>query len=496
MRATGGTAERRDAMSGFFRTNTLSERLTRFNLLVTGTAVLLACLAFLVYDFFSYRQNLVQNLFAEAQITGSNSVKALMSDDPQAAEATLATLRGSPDVVWAAIVTGDGRVFAHYRRPDAKAGIRLRPMSPDASKAHWTSASGALVGYRISFSGKPVGIVYVQAHFGELMGRVKRYALTAFLILLFCMTAALGATATLRRIITRPITALASTALVISREKDFSLRAQPTANQDEIAVLVQAFNVMLQELQTRDQALGEARDLLEKRVQERTAELRAANRELEAFSYSVAHDLRGPLDTISGLSFVIQSSYQSRLDAEGVEMLENVQRSAKNMADLIDDLLNLARATTVPLERKQVDLTAVARSIAEDLMMGEPERKVDFAFAEGAMVSADHGLIHVVMENLIRNAWKYTSRHSQASIEFAWTVEDGKRTFFVRDDGAGFDPAKADQIFRPFQRLHASSEFAGTGIGLATVERIIARHGGTVRAEGQVERGATFYFTL
>lgn len=479
-----------------FRAQSISAKLTWLNLLVTGTALLLACLSFLAYDFFSYRQNLIQNLFAEAQIAGSNSISALMFDDPQAAEATLTGLRSSPDVVSAAIVAEDGHVFARYGRTASQPPIRIRAMSPNQSRAQWTSGSEVLVGYRIEFSGKSVGIVYIQAHFSELLHRVQRFGLTAALILLLCMAAAFLATATFRRLVTRPITALAHTARIITREKDFSIRAAPTPEQNEIAVLVEAFNDMLQEIHTRDRALREARELLERRVQERTAELRAANRELEAFSYSVAHDLRGPLDVISGMSFIMRSTFKGKLGDEGVEMLETMQRSARNMSGLIDDLLNLARATTVGLERSQVDLTAMARSIAEDVAVTEPQRQVDFSFAEGAVVNADRGLMQVVMENLIRNAWKYTSRHAHAAIEFGWTSKKDDRVFFVRDDGAGFDPRKADKLFRPFQRLHASSEFPGTGIGLATVQRIIARHGGRVWAEGRVEHGATFYFTL
>lgn len=478
------------------RARSISAKLTWLNLLVTGTALVMACLSFLTYDFLSYRDNLIQSLQAAAQIAGSNSVTALMFDDPQAAEATLTPLRGSPDVVSAVIVSEDGHVFAQYRKPHSRPGVGVHTLSANETKAQWIHGSSVLVGYRIEFSGKSVGVVYIQARFGELGPRLERFGITAGLILLLCMVAAFLATAAFRRLVTQPITALAGTARIISREKDFSLRAAQAKDQNEIAVLVEAFNDMLQEIQTRDQALREARELLERRVQERTAELRAANRELEAFSYSVAHDLRGPLDVISGLTFIMQSAYRGKLGKEGAEMMETLQRSTRNMAGLIDDLLNLARATTVGLDRKEVDLTAMARSIAEDVSITNPKRHVDFTFVEGAVVRADEGLMHVVMENLIRNAWKYTSRHSHAEIEFGWTPTKQTRVFYVRDDGAGFDPNKAGKLFRPFQRLHAASEFPGSGIGLATVQRIIERHGGKVWAEGEVEHGATFYFTL
>lgn len=478
------------------RANTIAVKLTWMNLLVTACALLLACLSFLAYDFFSYRESLIQNLFSVAQIAGTNSVTALMFDDPQAAQTTLSGLKNSPDVLAAAIVSEDGRLFAEYRQSGVKTGIELRNIAPDTARTEWTQGNQVLVGYRIKFSGKSVGTVYILAHFSELGRRLHRYGLIVLIIFILSIAAAGLASTVFRRLVTKPIVALADTVRLISREKDFSLRALQTSNDDEIAVLVQAFNEMLQEIQTRDQALAEARENLEKRVQERTAELRAANKELEAFSYSVAHDLRGPLDVVSGMTYVMQASYKEKLGADGTEMLDAVQRSAKSMASLIDDLLNLARATTVGLERKQIDLTSMAQSVAEDLVIANPERQVQFTFAEGAVVNADQGLMSVVMDNLIRNAWKYTSRHDRSSIEFAWTVRGGRRIFYVRDDGAGFDPRKADRLFQPFQRLHSSSEFPGTGIGLATVQRIIARHGGRIWAEGQIEHGATFYFTL
>ena len=479
-----------------FSSNTISAKLTRLNLLVTGMALLLACLAFLAYDFFSYRDNLIQNLFSAAQITGTNSVTALMFDDPQAAASTLNGLRNSPDVISAAIVSEDGHIFANYRSANAINDTPTPALSPDSVRADWTQASEVLVGYRIMFSGKNVGTVYILAHFSELGHRLRRYGLIVLVIFLLSIGAATLLTTTFRRMVTEPITRLAGTARMISREKDFALRAEKTGREDELTTLVDAFNDMLHEIQVRDQALVEAREGLEQRVHERTAELRAANKEMESFSYSVAHDLRGPLDVISGMSYVVQSSFEAKLGVEGAEMLETIQRSSRDMAALIDDLLNLARATAVGLERKQIDLTAIAQSVAEDLVITNPERQVQFTIAEGALVNADQGLMSLVMGNLIRNAWKYTSRHARASIEFAWTVQGGRRIFFVRDDGAGFDSAKASRLFQPFQRMHSSSEFPGTGIGLATVQRIIARHGGRVWAEGRVEHGATFYFTL
>ncbi len=262
-----------------------------------------------------------------------------------------------------------------------------------------------------------------------------------------------------------------------------------------MSVLTEAFNDMLQQIQQGESALRKSRDELEQRVEERTAELSAANRELEAFSYTVAHDLRGPLDSITGLAYLLAGA-SLQLDPNSREMVQRLQDSTKNMSALIDDLLNFARASTSPLKRDEVNLSAIALRIAGDLRSSEPTRSADFVIADLPPVEADSGLMRIVMDNLLRNAWKYTSHHAKACIEFGAKLIDGRRVYFVRDDGAGFDPTRTGDIFQPFHRLHSKSQFPGTGIGLATVQRILARHGGEIWAEGSVEKGATFYFTL
>jgi signal transduction histidine kinase len=310
------------------------------------------------------------------------------------------------------------------------------------------------------------------------------------------MVAGLLISATARRLVAQPMVALAETARRVSRERDYSVRAAPHTDKDEIAVLIEAFNEMLVQIQERDTALNRARDQLELRVQERTAALRAANRELEAFSYTVAHDLRGPLDAVQGMVYILESIEEEKREGERREILEQLRQSTRNMGSLIDDLLNLSRASTVALRKEPVDLGAIVYQIAEDLKRADPERKVEFKIAHLPEVEADRGLLRVALDNLLRNAWKYTSRHGEACIEFGAMRVRGETVYYVKDDGAGFDPKLNDQLFQPFHRLHSRSEFPGTGIGLATVARILARHGGRIWAEGAVEQGATFWFTL
>jgi signal transduction histidine kinase len=221
-------------------------------------------------------------------------------------------------------------------------------------------------------------------------------------------------------------------------------------------------------------------------------ELEGTNRELEAFSYSVSHDLRAPLRTIDGFSQILAEDYADKLDDEGLDYLARVRTASRHMAELIDDLLDLSRVGRRPLKRERVDLSALAAGIANDLKRSEPDRDVDFVVEEGVVARGDVGLLKVALENLIGNAWKFTSREARATIRFG--VSGG--AFYVSDDGAGFDAAYKDKLFGAFQRLHGPGEFEGTGIGLATVARIVHRHGGEVWAEGAVGEGATFFFTL
>ena len=244
-----------------------------------------------------------------------------------------------------------------------------------------------------------------------------------------------------------------------------------------------------------------ARDISEwKRAQREVLRAReaaeAANRELEAFSYSVAHDLRAPLRSIDGFSLALLEDYRDRLDTHGRNYLERIRAAAQRMALLIDDLLNLSRVTRSEMRREPLDLAAIAEEILAELQKTQPERDVETAVMPGLVAEGDARLLRVVLENLLGNAWKFTAKQPRARIEFGIRQQNGRPEYFVRDNGAGFDMAYADKLFGAFQRLHAAQEFPGTGIGLATVQRIIHRHGGCVRAEGTEGQGATFCFTL
>lgn len=210
----------------------------------------------------------------------------------------------------------------------------------------------------------------------------------------------------------------------------------------------------------------------------------------------MSHDLRAPLRGISGFSQALQEEYGDTLDETGRHYLSRVRAGSQHMAQLIEDLPNLSRVTRSEIHRVRVDLTALARTVAEELKVRQPDRRVTFDIAEDLVVQGDPGLLRAMLENLFSNSWKFTRKHAVARIELGVTARDGERAYFVRDDGAGFDMAYAGKLFRPFQRLHTVEDFEGTGIGLATVQRIVLRHGGRVWGEGAVEGGDTFYFVL
>jgi PAS domain S-box-containing protein len=250
------------------------------------------------------------------------------------------------------------------------------------------------------------------------------------------------------------------------------------------------------ERKRRDEQIRALNADLERRVQERTHELEAANRELEAFCYSVSHDLRAPLRSIDGFSQAMLEDYGDQLGPNASNHLQRVRAATQRMGQLIDDLLKLSRLTRSEMRREPVNLSALARTVAAELQQREPRRQVTLTIAEGLTATGDPQLLRIALENLLGNSWKFTSKHAQARIEFGKLERADRPVYFVRDDGAGFDMAYAGKLFGAFQRLHTRADFPGTGIGLATVQRVIHRHGGRLWAEGQVEKGATFYFTL
>jgi PAS domain S-box-containing protein len=255
-------------------------------------------------------------------------------------------------------------------------------------------------------------------------------------------------------------------------------------------------SIDIEEKKQAEEKINEMNAMLEQRVQERTGQLEASNRELEAFSYSVAHDLRAPLRSIDGFNQALLEDYGKDFPPDAQELMQRARQASQRMSQLIDDLLNLSRVARAEMRHQRISLSEIAQSIATELQKNEPHRKVAFHIEPGLFAMGDDRLLRLVLENLLGNSFKFTRDKPEAKIEFGSLRQDGKRVLFVRDNGAGFKMEYANKLFGPFQRLHAATEYPGTGIGLATVHRILMRHGGKIRPESKEGFGATFYFTL
>jgi len=278
-------------------------------------------------------------------------------------------------------------------------------------------------------------------------------------------------------------------------EDPFTEREWSEAEIDSLKVAASVLGAAIQREQM-DQILLQLNAELEQRVRERTAELETANREMESFAYSVSHDLRTPLRGIDGYSKLLLEDYFDHLDAEGRDYLEKVRRAASQMGQLIDDLLKLSRVTRAEMHREEVNLTRLAEELLQELRRLDPDRRVETEIQADMFVFGDANLLHLALKNLISNAWKFSARQPLARIKFGYQTQEGGKVFFIQDNGVGFDMKYRHKLFIAFQRLHTSSEFEGTGIGLATVQRVVQRHSGEIWAEGEVGNGAVFYFSL
>jgi signal transduction histidine kinase len=483
-----------------FGGRTIGQKLTTISMLSSITALLSASLAFLAYDLHSFRESMTQRIQTDAQIIAFNSISALVFDDPETATAILGGLRGDAAVVSAVIrahaagSTTAERPFASYLR-DARSSSLSTPVPSGLEASHVLSGERLLVTEPIRFEETTIGTLVIEAELSEIRDRRRRYAVIALGVLGMSLILALTISRRVERSISRPILHLSETARAVSLRKDYSVRAEGGGT-DEIAQLVTTFNEMLDEIHRQNAALEEARTELEHRVDTRTRDLAAANKELEAFSYSVSHDLRAPLRAIDGFSKALLTSHGDVLDEQGRHYLARVRSGTLRMADLIDDLLGLARISRQELVRRKIDLSEIANRVLSEMSAQATGRPVSTDVEAGLTANADPRLVTVILENLLGNAWKFSARNEAARIEVGRQVDGSETIFYVRDNGAGFDMKYADKLFGAFQRLHSDAEFEGTGIGLATVQRIVTRHGGRIWAESELGKGTTFYFTL
>jgi signal transduction histidine kinase len=404
-----------------------------------------------------------------------------------------------------------GNLFASYTREGET------PAFPDLPGAEGIEISGseAHAFRRVIEHGEILGTVYVRRDY-PLRERALGYVGIVTAVAVLALAVAILVAMWLQAMITRPVLSAAHAARDVVTRRDYAARARKFSD-DEVGTLVDAFNEMLAVIETRTHELeqlnadlgreiAERRRIeeemtqlnidLERRVRERTAQLEMTNSELESFCYSVSHDLRGPLRAIDGFGQALTDELAGKLSADAQRYFDRIRAGTQRMGQLIEDLLNLSKVSRGALEYREVDLSALANGVIRDLKVQDPHRQVDISVWEGIRVNGDARLLRAALENLLGNAWKFTGKTESARIEVG-TMRDGNRSvYFVRDNGAGFDMAYADKLFGAFQRLHGMEEFPGTGIGLATVQRIVHRHGGRIWADAAPGRGAVFYFTL
>ncbi|HJQ63594.1 MAG TPA: ATP-binding protein [Burkholderiales bacterium] len=481
-------------------------------LATTAAALLVAGAAMVIYDLRTYEQSWVNDLSTQAELIGRASAPALAFNDPKSAREYLALLRVRPEIAVAAIYNAKGKLFASYQRgADAVTSVPALP------EFEGPRVSGNMIVYykRIVENNEILGTVYLRGDY-KLLGRLTDYLSILGAVLVLSLLVAVLISTWLQATVTKPILAISDVARQVMEKRDFSLRVRKTT-EDEIGYLVDAINDMLGEVGRRQEALeasnitlgremaeraraeDQLRELnieLEQRVDARTAQLEAANKELESFSYSVSHDLRAPVRAIIGFSRMLAEEHDQKLDPESQRLLGIVQSEAHRMGALIDDLLAFSRMGRQAMQTTDIDMTQLARTTYESLLAQHPTNTVELHLGALPRARGDRSLVGQVWANLIANALKFSSKAAKPCIEVSAISDEMEHVYFVRDNGVGFDPRYQSKLYGVFQRLHDASEFPGTGVGLALVQRIVTRHGGRVWADSKLNEGATFYFTL
>ncbi|HEX5419103.1 MAG TPA: ATP-binding protein [Gammaproteobacteria bacterium] len=473
----------------------------------TASALLITGAAMAVYDIATARRTSIDDLAAQADILGLAAEPALEFDDPRSAKESLELLKAKPSIVDAAIYTAKGTLFASYSSSSSAAPSTDFPDLPGADGLRFEGNALSLF-KRIDSNGEILGTVFLRARY-SLAERLLDFLGIAGAVMVFSFSASLLMSRRLQQSITRPILGVTTAAREVIEHRDFSTRV-PKTTDDEIGVLVDAFNGMLAEigaqhegLESSNRQLEQAEERLrtlnaelEARVAARTAELEAANKDLEGFSYSVSHDLRAPIRAITGFCSLLEADHQNQLDAEAQRKLGIVKSEAERMGTLIDDLLAFSRLGRKALRPTQLDMTELARGVFERLTGGEQAQNIEFRLGSLPGAAGDRSLFEQVWTNLLSNAIKFSAKKDHPKIEVGGLSDEREHVYFVRDNGAGFDPSYSTRLFGVFQRLHHDHEFAGTGVGLALVHKIVTRHGGRIWAEGKPCEGATFHFTL
>jgi signal transduction histidine kinase/DNA-binding response OmpR family regulator len=500
--------------------NSISEKLTWMNMLVSGAALVLACAAFIGYDLVTFRQAMVRNLSTQAQIIASNSASAILFDDPQAADTTLSALKITPDILSAVIYRPDGKALASYARDKGNSIPNPPALAAGQIEEHMRRGNEMVLVRSIVFQGKPTGVVYIRSDMEELNRRMDRYVSIAAVVLIVSLLAALSVSGIFREAVAKPIVDLAQTARVVSHDKNFAVRATAIAGQGELTILIDAFNEMLTQIGDRDAKLQKAHDGLEQRVRERTAELEKAKKEVEAFSQSIleakeelersskfkdqflstmSHELRTPLNAVLGFSELLGEDRYGPLNEKQRRYVGHISKGGKHLLRLINDILDLSKIEAgrmqLTLETVRVDTCFAEACDTLQPLVSKKDQTLQQRSTPNLHVRADGTRLKQILMNLIGNAVKFTPEGGRIELS-ATRVGDSVR-LEVRDSGPGIPAQEQKRIFEAFYRLTQNPKGAeGSGLGLAITQKLVELHGGKLGLESEPGAGSCFYFTL
>ena len=466
-------------------------------------ALLICCSIFAYSGINTFKSTAVRKAYSIARIAGANSISALIFMDQDAANKTLGKLNNEPDIQDAVLLDKNGRVFAKYSRSpvltidtnnlvSSTTGIK----NPDDEKTISGFSGGKfMVDYRITQDREFLGTLFINVELIDLKKIIRSYLIAAGLVLIAGLASAIITSFFTQRTISGRLLSLVAKTKEVAETGNYSVRMNYDGK-DEIATLSKEFNAMLVQIDDMESSLKEINQKLEERVAERTAQLEIANKELEAFSYTVSHDLKAPLRSINGFTEILVSKYSDKIDDKGKDLAKVIVANAKKMGRLIEDLLEFSRIGRKEMVMTEISMDSLVQQVLNEAKETYKERNVEVTIQKLPPAKGDWSLMVQVWTNLISNAFKYTGHKEKGMISIGSYKQGSENVYFIKDNGAGFDMKYQDKLFKVFQRLHSAGEFEGTGVGLANVNRIISRHGGKVWAEGKVDEGASFYFSL
>lgn len=461
-------------------------------LITTTVVLLLTCAAYFGYEYYSFRRNTVDHLSIISKIIAANSTAALAFENTEDAEEVLSSLAVEPSITGAALYDTSGHIFASYQ---SKGRTWKTPETqPDWEGFRFEKAY--VTGLQpVVHDGTRLGSLYLASDMQAMYDRFTLYIGIAALVVAVSFLVAYLLSNRLQKNLSRPILDLAATARAVSQNTDYSVRAKKYAN-DEVGLLTDAFNKMLVRIESQNQEITALNQDLENKVEMRTKDLETAYREMEAFSYTVSHDLNAPLRHIDSYVNILLTRNENSLDSQTKKTLDIITNKTRRLRQLIDDLLAFSQLGRKELMRDNVKMNNMVADIISEYRKMEHHAAVTFTIDPLPDAFCDATTIRQVWENLISNAVKYSGQRPNPVIHVRSKRGNESTVYSVQDNGAGFDMKHYHKLFNPFQRLHNQSDFEGTGVGLAIVERIISKHGGKIWAESKVNQGTTFYFSI